>query len=89
MRTGRPKTSLTLSIDEHDKLATWAQRPKSTQRLALRAKIVLACAAGLTNQAVAQRLQVTRRPWGSGVRALSPTDWTAWPMNRVPARHGP
>jgi len=64
MRAGRPKTSLRLSNDEQDKLATWAQRPKSTQRLALRARIVLACAEGLTNQAVAQRLHVTPQTVG-------------------------
>ena len=40
---GRPKAPLTLSDDERQKLQTWASRPTSTQRLASRAKIVLAC----------------------------------------------
>jgi transposase len=35
----------------------WASRPKSTQRLALRARIVLACAEGLDNKDVAARLR--------------------------------
>src|SRR4051794_30748118 len=55
---GRPKPPLTLSDDERQKLRTWASRPTSTQRLASRARIVLACAEGLDNQAVAARLRV-------------------------------
>src|SRR5207302_7450511 len=55
---GRPKAPLTLSDDERQKLDTWASRPKSTQRLALRAKIVLACAEGLENKAVAASLRI-------------------------------
>jgi transposase len=55
---GRPKTPLTLSDDERQKLETWANRPKSTQRLAMRASIILACAEGLDNKTVAARLCV-------------------------------
>ena len=40
----RPKPELVLSDDERQTLTRWASRPKSTQRLALRARIVLACA---------------------------------------------
>jgi transposase len=54
----RPKPELILSDDEHAKLATWAGRPKSTQRLALRARIVLACAGEPSNKVVATRLGV-------------------------------
>jgi transposase len=57
-RGGRPKALLTLSDDERRKLQAWASRPKSTQRLAIRARIILACAEGLDNQAVAARLRV-------------------------------
>jgi len=39
-------------------LKTWASRPKSTQRLATRARIVLACAEGLNNKDVAAKLGV-------------------------------
>src|ERR1700754_978604 len=63
---GRPKTVLTLSDDERQTLTTWASRPKSTLRLATRARIVLAWAEGLENQAVAARLRVcaaTVGPW--------------------------
>ena len=55
---GRPKAPLTLTDDERQKLKTWASRPKSTQRLATRARIVLACAEGLDNKDVAARLHV-------------------------------
>jgi transposase len=54
---GRPKVPLILSDDERLKLETWAARPKSTQRLALRARIILACAEGLDNTEVADRLR--------------------------------
>src|SRR4051812_34984423 len=55
---GRPKAPLILSDDERQKLQSWASRPKSTQRLATRAKIVLACAEGLDNTTVATKLCV-------------------------------
>ncbi|QDV37452.1 IS630 family transposase [Tautonia plasticadhaerens] len=54
----RPLAVLTLSDDERQTLTTWASRPKSTQRLAKRARIVLACAEGLENKQVAARLRV-------------------------------
>src|SRR3954447_18576754 len=49
---------LILSDDERQTLTTWASRPKSTQRLATRARIVLACAEGLENRQGADRLRV-------------------------------
>jgi transposase len=49
---------LILTDDERQTLTTWASRPKSTQRLAMRARIVLACAEGLENQQVAAKLRV-------------------------------
>jgi transposase len=55
---GRPKAPLILSDDEREKLDTWASRPKSTQRLAIRARIVLECAEGRDNNDVAARLRV-------------------------------
>ena len=54
----RPKPELVLSDDERQILTRWANRPKSTQRLALRARIVLACADEPSNKVVAQRLHV-------------------------------
>lgn len=54
----RPKPDLVLSEDERTTLTRWANRPKSTQRLALRARIILACAGDPANTAVARRLGV-------------------------------
>jgi transposase len=51
----RPKPELVLSDDERQTLRNWASRPKSTQRMALRARIILACAAEPSNKAVAAR----------------------------------
>jgi transposase len=58
-RPGRPKAGLELTGEERDQLARWARRSKSAQSLALRAKVVLACADGLSNKHAAARLQVT------------------------------
>jgi transposase len=53
-RPGRPKADLMLSAAERDQLQRWSRRAKSAQALALRARIVLACAAsGATNKQVA------------------------------------
>jgi transposase len=56
---GRPKAELVLTEDEHATLSRWARRPKSSQHLALRSRIVLACGRGLTNTAVCRELGVT------------------------------
>src|SRR5512142_645879 len=56
-RPGRPVAELVLTGEERDQLARWVRRAKTSQALALRAKIVLACADGVTNkQAAAERL---------------------------------
>jgi transposase len=58
-RSGRPKAELALTDAEHEQLTRWARRARTSQALALRAKIVLACADGSTNSEVAARLRVT------------------------------
>src|SRR5450830_237644 len=55
-RTGRPKVELVLTEDERDQLTRWSRRAKSSQALALRSRIVLACADGADNKTVAARL---------------------------------
>ena len=57
--SGRPKAPLTLADDDRAVLERWARRPKSAQSLAVRSKIVLACADGVANKDVAARLGVT------------------------------
>ena len=59
MTLGRPKAPLILTDDERTKLLSWANRPTSAQRLALRARIILACAEGTDNKAVAKTLRIT------------------------------
>lgn len=56
MKTGRPKTPLILTVLEQEKLNLIARRPKTSQRAALRARIVLACAAEPSNQKVARQV---------------------------------
>ena len=51
--TGWRKALLELASDEAEQLERWVRRRKSAQALALRSRIVLACATGLTNQEVA------------------------------------
>jgi len=55
---GRPKAPLVLTEDERQTLERWARRRTSAQAVALRARIVLACAEGATNKAVAERLGI-------------------------------
>src|ERR1051326_5385840 len=58
MRTGRPKADLIVTEEERERLQQWARRPKSSQALAQRSRIVLECAAGKNNQEVARELGV-------------------------------
>jgi transposase len=55
---GRPKAGLVLSEAERAQLMRWARRAKTAQYLAMRAKIVLACADGTMNKKVAADLGV-------------------------------
>src|SRR5690242_16554548 len=57
MRTGRPKQSLTITEEEQGRLESLAHRARSQPVLARRARVVLACAEGLDNKAVAKRLR--------------------------------
>jgi transposase len=54
-KTGRPKAALELADEERAQLRRWARRRKSAQALALRSRIVLGCAEGLSNKEVAAR----------------------------------
>jgi transposase len=59
MRTGRPKKQLEISEEDREKLSLIARRPKSSQVMATRARIVLDCEAGMSNAAVARKWHVT------------------------------
>jgi transposase len=71
-RRGRPTVDIVLSVDERETLERWARRHSSSQALALRCRIVLACAAGLTNKSVGASLGVhptTVSKWRLGFAA--------------------
>jgi len=53
---GRPKKPLVLTEEERELLLGYTRRGKTSQQLALRARIVLACAEGKDNQDVAREL---------------------------------
>ena len=59
-RTARPKAELQLSGAELAQLTRWARRATSSQVLALRSRIVLGCAEGLSNMEVAAREGVSQ-----------------------------
>ncbi|MFC9636563.1 helix-turn-helix domain-containing protein [Streptomyces mirabilis] len=59
---GRPKADLVLDEAERIQLTQWARQAKTAQFLALRAKIVLRCAEGGTNQQAAADLGIEVPP---------------------------
>ena len=60
MRTGRPKPPLQLAGEELNTLHRYVRRLKTAQHLAMRARIVLRCADGLANTAVAEELGISK-----------------------------
>src|SRR6266496_1515990 len=54
---GRAAAEFVLTDDERDQLARWTRGP--SPRLAVRARIVLACAQGASNKQVAAELRIT------------------------------
>ena len=64
MRTGRPIAPLSLTVGERETLERWARRPKSEQALAQRSRLILECATGQPNTAVAERLGLTHQTVG-------------------------
>ena len=60
MAKGKRKAALVLSDAERQELERLARRPKTQQRLAIRAKIVLTCVKGLSNIEVADELGISR-----------------------------
>jgi len=60
MQTGRPKARVTLTSEERQELESWVARRTTAQALALRARIVLACAKGGFDTDIARRLHIYR-----------------------------
>jgi transposase len=59
MRAGRPKKPLNIAKQDREKLSMIARRPKSSQAMAMRARIVLSCEQGMSNSEVARKMHVT------------------------------
>jgi transposase len=60
MRRGRPKRIVELTTEQREELLRWTRRPTTAQALALRARIILACAEGGDDVEVAARLGIIR-----------------------------
>lgn len=56
---GHSLAELTLTDSEREQLQRWVRRRKSAQDLALRSRIVLECATGVSNSEVARRLGIS------------------------------
>lgn len=64
MRTGRPKKRLVVTDEQRAQLNSLAHRARSSPLLSRRARIVLACAEGLDNKAVARKLRSNEKTVG-------------------------
>jgi len=63
-RLGRPKADLVITDDERAELTRLAARARLSRNVAFRARIVLACAEGITNREIAQRLRTEEHTVG-------------------------
>ena len=88
MQQGRPIPKLILTTEERKTLQGWARRRKTAQPLALRARIVLACAESTSNTDVSCSPCVcASKRWASGEAVLSPSvSMDCW---TTPARSTP
>ena len=59
MPIGRPTKPLHVTAEEREKLTMLARRRKSSQAMAMRARIVLGCDEGASNGVVAKRLRIS------------------------------
>ena len=85
MRTGRPVAKIELTAEAAGLLEGYKQRRTTAQALALRARIVLACASGRANQAVAAQLGLRRKRSANGEPASSRSGWTVSMTSHVRA----
>lgn len=64
MRRGPRLAPVELTAQENNQLVEWTRRHKTSQALALRSRIILGCAQGASNSAVAERCRVTKQTVG-------------------------
>ena len=80
MALGRPIPRLNIAPSERETLSRWTRRRTTAQGLALRARIVLECAKGRPNNAVAAELLDA----GRTTRGFAPPDIAAVSQAGVP-----
>jgi transposase len=61
---GRPLIPLSVSAEDQAQLLAWSKRPKTAQALAMRSRVVLLAADGMSNTAIATQLSVTLQTVG-------------------------
>jgi transposase len=86
---GRPKALLFVSDEDRETLERWTRRRTTAQALALRSRIVLGCAIGMSNTEVAEELHVTNATvgrWRSRVVARGPAGLLDEPRSGAPRR---
>jgi len=64
MRRGPQGKPIILTTEESNRLLEWTRRHKTSQALALRARIVLACQQDRTDGEVARELRIIRQTVG-------------------------
>jgi transposase len=64
MRRGPRLEPISLTVEENNRLMEWTRRHKTSQALAMRARIVLSCQQDRSNREIAQQLRVTPQTVG-------------------------
>src|SRR5271156_2215669 len=64
MRRGPKLEPILLSVEESTRLAEWTRRHKTSQALAMRARIVLSCQQDCSNRDIARQLRITPQTVG-------------------------
>lgn len=73
---GQRGLRIVLSDDERETLERWARRRKTQQALALRCRIVLGSADGMTNQQIAKKLECNPVTVGKWRTRFARSGWT-------------
>ena len=86
MSKGPQLRELKLTAQETNQLLEWTRRHKTSQALALRARIILACAEGQNNSEVARSCRVIRQTVGKWRSRFVDAGSTDCSMSRGPVR---
>ncbi len=86
MRRGPKLEPIVLTTEENNRLLEWTRRHKTSQALALRARIVLACQQDRSNRELRGSCGSRSRPWANGAGAFWRSGLTVCSMNRGPVR---